>query len=1058
LSRKTIPVEGAGIANSTGREKASMEEAGIVGMPNLIQRLGATDMWIRELWAIATAIGRRASLVSILAAAIGLMTIASSGAREPGAALPPLPHAILQELAHDPEARRQFREYYATTPTAPSSYAAPKTALNWTALKNPFPGAQANVGLSNPLLLTDGTVIAHISCTGIWYRLSPVNGNYHEGIWSALAPMPLGYAPRFFASAILPDGRVIVEGGEYNNDSTACSATKQAETNLGAIYDPRTNTWRQLGAPNGWTEIGDGSGIVLADGSFLLSNCCDKDLVLFDEAKLTWSSVGGGGKFDSNSEENWTLLPNGDILTVDGYIGTKSCGTNSERFLPDSFEWVGAGSTIGELSGCGGSIPTHEAPTQILRPNGTVAAFGATASLASKNLPVHTAVYDALTQKWAAGPNMPVISKVNYTMADAPAAILPDGDVLIAASPGIWKPGKTGGYPPPTHFFIFDGKAFTQVGDVVNSGKLNSYEMNFLVLPTGEILVTETDQPGVAIFPAICCAAKTWAPTIASAPSTIVDGSTYTVTGTQFNGLTSGAAYGDDEQASTNYPLVRVTNNASKAVTYCATFNFSSMGVATGSAKVSTKFSCAAPAGASTLEVVANGIASAPVDVAVETEPLTVLYSFCATGYPNCPDGAEPFAALTMDPSRNLLGVTGNGGTNFSAGTIFELGFQAKTQDYNKKDLVLYNFCGETNTNCPSDPIQPAVRDPFTGDLLATAYLGGGGGNGSGAIIDVPFDAATNSYDSAATKILYQFCSKGGKACTDGSNPSGLIVDSLSNLYGTTIGGGANGGGTIFMLPFNLKTNKYAEAVQTLYSFCQNSSCSDGENPRGGVTMDASGNLFGTANGGGVGGNQGTVFELPYNPAAGKFASAIKVLYQFCPSPATSCPKGASPYAGVVLDAYNNLFGTTYQGGATANDATGYGVIFELPFSFASQTYASDIKVLHIFCQAKGCEDGASPSGLIIDPQRNLYGTAEEGGKYGPGVVFELPFNPTSGAYDGDTVTLHDFCANSSCPDGEYDLVYPAAPLIMDGLSRTFFSTTSEGGAYGFGDVFQLTP
>ena len=232
-----------------------------------------------------------------------------------------------------------------------------------------------------------------------------IAGSYAAGTWSKIAPMPAGYSPRFFASAVLPDGRVIVEGGEYNG--TNC---KDVETNLGAIYDPQTNTWAKVAPPKGWTTVGDASGIVLANGTFLLSNCCNTDLATLDPTTLKWTPT-GTGKADWNNEENWTLLPDGDVLTVQAYIDTTRipCGAGSELFDPATGAWSSGGSTIHRLSGCSGTIKNYEAPTQILRPAGSVVAFGSTAS--TTDAAVYTAIYATATGTWKAGPTMPQVDK-----------------------------------------------------------------------------------------------------------------------------------------------------------------------------------------------------------------------------------------------------------------------------------------------------------------------------------------------------------------------------------------------------------------------------------------------------------------------------------------------------------------------------------------------------------------------------------------------------------------------------------------------------------------------
>ena len=80
--------------------------------------------------------------------------------------------------------------------------------------------------------------------------------------------MPSDYAPLYFASAILPDGRMIVEGGEYNGDNAVWS-------DQGEIYNPVTNTWQSVAPPKGWTSIGDAASEVLNNGTFMLQHPCN---------------------------------------------------------------------------------------------------------------------------------------------------------------------------------------------------------------------------------------------------------------------------------------------------------------------------------------------------------------------------------------------------------------------------------------------------------------------------------------------------------------------------------------------------------------------------------------------------------------------------------------------------------------------------------------------------------------------------------------------------------------------------------------------------------------
>jgi hypothetical protein len=462
-------------------------------------------------------------------------------------------------------------------------------AQTWTSLTN-----QPTFFPDTSVLLTDGTVMTHQYNSPTWWRLTPDNtGSYLNGTWSQLASMQSTYAPLYFASVVLRDGKVLVEGGEYNFLS-------QDETNMGSIYDPAANKWTQVNPPTGWSEIGDSPAIVLANSTVFLGQNQTKASAQFNESTLTWT-VTGSGKADIYVEEGFVMLPDTSVLTVD-----TSKAKNAERYLPPKTlnKWINAGTTPVDLADPG----SLEIGPMILRPDGTVFAMGG-------NTAGPTAIYTPPTTHmgtgtWVAGPNFPN----GNDMADAPAAILPDGNVLCEVSPGI--------FGSPVSFYEFDGTQFNSVPKPAKVGVDNtSYEGRLLVLPTGQVLFVPSE--GKTKFAAIYTAAGTsnpaWAPTVTSVPSTITHGTTVTASGTQFNGLSNGAAYGDDAGMNTNYPLVRITNTGTGHVFYAKTHTFSTMGVATGSKTVSTQFDVPATieTGASTLEVVANGIASTPVNVTV---------------------------------------------------------------------------------------------------------------------------------------------------------------------------------------------------------------------------------------------------------------------------------------------------------------------------------------------------------------------------------------------------------------------------------------------------------
>jgi hypothetical protein len=139
-----------------------------------------------------------------------------------------------------------------------------------------------------------------------------------------------------------------------------------------------------------------------------------------------------------------------------------------------------------------------------------------------------------------------------------------------------------------------------------------------LILPTGQILLTDFSND-IEIYTSTGTYNPAWAPTIQKAPAQLRAGGSYTISGHGFNGMSQGAAYGDDAQAATNYPLVRITNLATGHVFYSRTHDHSSMAVANGGL-VSTHFDVPAnqETGPSQLVVVANGIPSQPVTVNVQ--------------------------------------------------------------------------------------------------------------------------------------------------------------------------------------------------------------------------------------------------------------------------------------------------------------------------------------------------------------------------------------------------------------------------------------------------------
>jgi len=443
------------------------------------------------------------------------------------------------------------------------------------------------------MLMTDGTVLAQGFNERDWWKLTPDNtGSYINGTWKQVASLPSGYSPDAMAESVLADGRLVIAGGEYNNNQFAF-------TNQSAIYDPIADTWTDITPDKRLLPfIGDSPATVLPDGRFMVGEKFKKSVFVFDPKTMTWSELPSQKKNDFNAEEGYNLLPDGSVLTFD-----VKAHPNSERYVLETGIWVNAGSTVVDLRGpqncCGNCIPygpkdkCYDPPGEVggsvLRPDGTVFAAG---SIPEGQQIAHTSIYTPPSKgdkhgHWTPGPDFPRGDE----SFDAPVTILPNGNVLIASSGG--------------NLYESDGTTMTRTGS--GGGSLTN-------LPTGEVLMD-----GSAVYQPTGTYKAAWQPTISNCPSSVARGQTYQISGTQFNGLSQGASLGDEFDSHTNYPLVRITNNSTGHVFYARTHDHSTMGVATGSLPVSTNFDVPASmeTGASSLVVVANGIPSQPVSIAV---------------------------------------------------------------------------------------------------------------------------------------------------------------------------------------------------------------------------------------------------------------------------------------------------------------------------------------------------------------------------------------------------------------------------------------------------------
>jgi uncharacterized repeat protein (TIGR03803 family) len=317
----------------------------------------------------------------------------------------------------------------------------------------------------------------------------------------------------------------------------------------------------------------------------------------------------------------------------------------------------------------------------------------------------------------------------------------------------------------------------------------------------------------------------------------------------------------------------------------------------------------------------------------------------------------------------------------------------------------------------------------FNGSLYGTTFAGaptsfcGQDVGGCGAIFGIT--------PAGSLATVYAFCSQPN--CTDGDAPfSGVVQASDGNLYGITYFGGANcppyGCGTVFKVT-------PGGTLTTLYSFCSQRDCADGDSPRGQMVEAADGSFYGTTFYGGA--NQecylgcGTVFRVT---SEGVFTR----IHSFCSLP--GCADGNWPTSGLIQGRDGSIYGATdYSGGYALG-----GAVFKI-------TPGGTFTTLHTFCSQSGCVDGAAPfyAALVQTPDGDLYGTTEFGGTEDYGTIFKI-------TAQGDFETLYSF---NKADDG----AYPVAGLIQ-ATDGNLYGTTSAGGndecagfQDGCGTVFKMT-
>jgi hypothetical protein len=454
-----------------------------------------------------------------------------------------------------------------------AGYATPASAQtgNWNNLANGFPGmgntgnppvqVPANTrGPGTALLLTDGSVIMHDICTEHWFRLLPLNtgtfaNSYINGQWSAtvigdnasiaqmigMGTVPDFYGPLFFASVVLPDGRVIVNGGEFENSQLACGTSMMnpppsQDSTKGSLFDPTANSWTSVPPPLTWATIGDAMGILLgannitgafSPASYALQNCCDPTapqafemaVASITGTAVTWTRL-STGKVSGNNEEGWVRLPNGDLLTVNTHPcgppppGTPCNPTTAELFVPgvNPPAWRAAGNTPATL--VSGNPQSETGPGVSIGFN-MVVWFGSVNAIALYQFPTGGPAGGTTWTGQTAWPATPPPATCTVTaaaptqaVADGPAALLPSGNILVQTSPV--GPNAVPAFNAPSCFWEFLSSTLspTNTGPVApvptvnqpacpspvgtapvaNVTNVASFQGRMLVLPTGQVL------------------------------------------------------------------------------------------------------------------------------------------------------------------------------------------------------------------------------------------------------------------------------------------------------------------------------------------------------------------------------------------------------------------------------------------------------------------------------------------------------------------------------------------------------------------------------------------
>ena len=561
------------------------------------------------------------------------------------------------------------------------------------------------------LLMTDGRIMCHTVAGGtlgdgtIWDILTPDStGSYVNGTWSSTAGMT---QERFsFSSEVLQSGNIYAAGGEYGTDGT--QAGWHAET-----YNPTTNVWTEATGTTSAKTISDGNCKLLDNGDVLQAEVdvsFPVHTMLYNPT--TNAMTAGPSALHGDNESMWLKLPDGSVLFVN------EDATSSERYIPATNTWIADGTVPVSLYDPYG----YECGPGWMLPDGRAFFIGGTNKTA-----FYTPSGNTTPGTWSTGPVVPN----SYGMPDAPGAMMRNGHILFACSP---QPSGTGNneFHTPTVFYEFNylDSTYTSVpSPTTDATGAICQQFTMINLPNGQVMMS-MDQDGTAsaqyyIYTPGSAQLAAGQPVIDQVNKLTCN--TFMAVGHQFNGISEGSAFGDENENDTNYPIFRF-KSASGRIYYARSYNWNSTAVQRGLTKNDTAYfeiPTTMANGSYYMFAVANGIESDSIlfvdSVASLNSPLT--NSVCSGSlFTYTPTSGTAGSTFTWTRAA-VTGISNAAITTAQTTNPSEILINTTTAPV----TVIYAYTiiggGCTNTENVSVTVNPTPTAGFTASPLSSCIL-----------------------------------------------------------------------------------------------------------------------------------------------------------------------------------------------------------------------------------------------------------------------------------------------------------------------------------------------